>query len=155
MDWCKGAIKSDDPAKAVVQISSSFCIKTPLSLVYRIKVVCTQKPHMDISILKIPWLLPSYLWIGILGDHIPSHPVPGLVLRLVPSCSTLRTNEEMQHFTCIVPESTLCFHNTSPSTAFHAACPVSALSPSRSTTTTKSQEHYRSWLQTIQEPLES
>lgn len=146
MYWCRGAIKSDDPAKAGVQVSSSFCIKIPLSLVCRSKVLCTQKPCMDIRILGLP---PSYLWTGVLGDHTPSHPVPGMVHRLVHHPAHLELRRKMQHFTSAVPENILCFHNSSSPTAFHVACPVSALSPSRSTI----KEHHKGWLKTTRSPL--
>lgn len=93
---------------------------------------------MDISILKIPWFA-FLLWISILGDHTLSHPVPDLELRLLPSHSTLRTikGNSALYFCCAWK---YCLHNTSSSTALHEACPVSALSPSRSTTTTRSSQ---------------
>lgn len=144
MHWCRGAIKSDDPAKAGVQVSSSFCIKIPLSLVCRSKAFCSQNPCMDIRILGLP---PSSLGTGVLGDHTPSHP------DLFHHAAHSELRREMQHFTSAAPESILCFHNSSSPTAFHAACPASALSPSSTTTTTSSQEHHKGWLKTTQEPL--
>lgn len=107
---CTGA---EGPLKALTQqkLSSSSCVKIPPSLVCTIKVFCAPKLHMDIRILKIPWLA-SFLP----GDRYarwpqPPQPVPGTVLGLVLSHSTLRTNEGTQHLAFVGPESILCFHN--------------------------------------------